>query len=84
MLSADYRSHDINQRQIKQKRGRQDCQAIVRVIAPKSVDEANSRKQDPKRNDDKLSHKATHRATKLTNSLASRPDLEIRYASTQC
>lgn len=62
MLSTDYRSHDINQRQIKQKRGRQDCQAIVRVIAPKSVDEANSGKQDPKSNDDKLSHKATHRA----------------------
>jgi len=62
LLGTDSRPHDINQRQIKQKRGRQDCQAIVRVIAPKSVDEANSRKQDPKRNDDKLSHKATHRA----------------------
>ena len=62
MLGTDSGPHDINQRQIKQKRGRQHCQAIVRVIAPKSVDEANSRKQGPKSNDDKRSHEARHRA----------------------
>jgi hypothetical protein len=62
LLGTDSRPHDINQRQIKQKRGRQHCQTIERIISPKSVDEANSRKQDPKRNDDELSHKATHRA----------------------
>ena len=62
MLSADSRSHNINQRQIKQKRGRQHCQTIVRIISPESVDKADSRKQDPKSNDDKLSHEATHRA----------------------
>ena len=62
MLGTDSRPHDINQRQIKQKRGRQHCQTIVRIISPKSVDEANSREEDPKSNDDKLSHEATHRA----------------------
>ncbi len=62
MLSIDSRPHDIDQRQIKQKRSRQDCQAIVRIISPKSVDEADSRKQDPESNDDKLSHEAMHKA----------------------
>ena len=62
MLGTDSRPHDINQRQIKQKRGRQHFHTIVRIISPKSVDEANSREEDPKSNDDKLSHEATHRA----------------------
>ena len=62
MLGTDSRPHDINQRQIKQNRGRQHCQTILRIISPKSFDEANSREEDPKSNDDKLSHEATHRA----------------------